>query len=129
MGSDDLNGGKGQGGLSLPLKLAIGSALAVGAVVTGFAATPQGRRLVRDTFRGTRRSRIEEAALQALEDDRELRKLRLSALDYGDGRLALSGDVPTDALRERALDAVTGLRGVREVVDNLTVEPVVSTRL
>lgn len=120
VGQGDVGAGGG-GGMSLPTKLALASALGLGALITGYLVTRQGRRIVRDTARGVTRSPLEYQVLEALDDHPRLGRRRLDVRDEGEGRVALVGTVATEAERRRAVRLASGVAGVAEVRDGLTV--------
>ncbi len=106
--------------MSLPVKVALGSALTLGALVTGYLASKQGRRLVRETFRGVRRTPLEYQVLAALENHPVLGLRGLDVREEEGGRVALSGTVATPGEERRARRLAASVKGVREARSLLT---------
>jgi hypothetical protein len=106
----------------LALKIAIGSGIALGAVVSGLLISRRGRNLVREAWQGKRRTRLEDRALDALWGDRALGKRTLEVQEIEEGTLEISGVLKSEAERERALDMVERIKGVHDVVDRLVVQ-------
>lgn len=105
----------------LALKLAIGTGIALGAVVSGLLVSRRGRNLVREAWQGRRRTRLEDRALDALWGDRDLARRTLEVQEVEEGTLELSGVLRSEAERERALEMVEQIKGVRDVIDRLDV--------
>src|SRR5687767_10717854 len=75
------------------LKVGIFSAVALGAVVSGFLVSRQGRRFVRDVWEDRRRTQLEDRALNALWSDRKLGRRRIDVQEIEPGVVALIGRV------------------------------------
>lgn len=117
------DGGGEKDGMSLPAKVAVASALGLGALVTGYLATRQGRRLVGDTFKGVRRSPLEYDVLEELDERPRLARRHITVKDEGGGRVALEGRVASEAERRVARRTAGAVKGVTEVIDRLEVGP------
>src|SRR5438552_2156421 len=105
----------------LALKIAIGTGIALGAVVSGLLISRRGRNLVREAWQGRRRTRLEDRALDALWGDRSLGRRELDVTEVEEGTLELSGILRSDEERRRAIEMVEHVKGVQDVVDRLQV--------
>lgn len=101
------------------VKVGIASAVALGAIVSGFLATRQGRRFVKDVWQGRRRSPLEDRALDSLWADRVVGGRRIDVEEIEPGVLALMGSVRTADERRRARAVVARVSGVKEIEDRL----------
>lgn len=105
------------------LKVGIFSAVALGAAVSGFLVSRQGRRFVKDVWDGRRRSQLEDRALDAIWADRLLGKRPIEVQEIEPGVLALVGRVRNTEERRRARAILAELRGVDEIEDRLEIRP------
>lgn len=103
------------------LKVGIFGAVALGAVVSGFLVSRQGRRFVKDVWQGRKRSQLEDRALDALWGDRLLGKRRIEVEEIEPGVLALTGQVRSTDERRWARALVARVNGVDEIEDRLHV--------
>jgi osmotically-inducible protein OsmY len=103
------------------LKVGIFGAVALGAAVSGFLASRQGRRFVKDVWQGRRRSPLEDRALDALWSDRVLGKRSIEVQEIEPGVLAVQGRVRNTDERRRARSVLAGIKGVNEIEDRLEV--------
>ncbi|MBW3535259.1 MAG: BON domain-containing protein [Gemmatimonadetes bacterium] len=111
------------GGMSLPAKLALGTAVGLGALITGFVATRQGRRFVRETLKGRVRPPLEYDVLEVLDAHSRLGRRRIDVRQEETGTVVLLGTVASQDERDQALGLAAKVRGVDEVRDGLEVEP------
>jgi hypothetical protein len=107
----------------LALKIAIGTGIALGAVVSGLLVSRRGRNLVREAWQGRRRTRLEDRSLDALWGDRTLGRRTLDVQEIDEGAIAISGVLRSEDERERAVEIVERIKGVRDVIDRLDVQP------
>ena len=103
------------------LKVGIFGAVALGAAVSGFLASRQGRRFVRDVWDGRRRSQLEDRVLAALWADRRLGRRHIDVQEIEPGVVALSGRVRNSEEREHACSIVAKLKGINEIEDRLEI--------
>lgn len=107
-------------GLTNPaIKIGIFGAVALGAVVSGFLVTRQGRHFVKDVWHGRKRSQLEDRALDAIWADAQLGRRRIDVVEIEPGVLALEGQVRSADERRRALTLVARLKDVKEIEDRL----------
>ena len=104
------------------LKVGIFGAVALGAVVSGFMLSRQGRRFVRDVWSDRRRSPLEDRALNALWGDHMLGRRKLEVQEIEPGVLALTGRVRSVDERRRALNLLAALKDVVEIEDRLEIK-------
>lgn len=116
-------GGEERGGMSLPAKLALGTAVGLGALITGFAATRQGRRFVRETLKGRVRPPLEYDVLEVLDAHSRLGRRGIDVRLEGEGTIVLLGTVAAEAERDDALRLAAEVPGVAQVLDGLEVDP------
>jgi hypothetical protein len=107
---------------SVALKIGLAGAVGVGVLVTGFIASRQGRRLLREAWEGRMRTRLEDRVLDALWADPLVGRRRIDALEVEDGLIELSGRVRSETERERAVEVAESLPGVAQVSDRLAVQ-------
>jgi osmotically-inducible protein OsmY len=113
---------RNQSGLSnTAIKVGIFSAVALGAAVSGFLATRQGRHFVKDVWQGRKRSQLEDRALDSIWGDKVLGRRSLDVQEIEPGVLAIEGQVRTADERRRALTLVARISGVQEIEDRLEV--------
>jgi len=105
------------------MKIGIASAVALGAVVSGFLISRQGRRFVRDVWKGRRRTPLEDRVLDAIWGDRVVGRRPIEATEIEEGVIALDGEVRNSHERGRVLALAESIKGVREVYDQLIVVP------
>lgn len=101
------------------IKIGIFGAVALGAVVSGFLVTRQGRHFVKDVWDGRKRSQLEDRALDAIWADAQLGRRRIDVVEIEPGVLALEGQVRNPEERRRALTLVARLKDVKEIEDRL----------
>lgn len=107
-------------GLSNPaVKVGIFAAVALGAAVSGFLVTRQGRHFVKDVWDGRKRSPLEDRALDMLWADPVLGRRRIEVVEIEPGVLALEGQVRSREERRKALNLMARLKGVSEIEDRL----------
>jgi osmotically-inducible protein OsmY len=103
------------------VKVGIFSAVALGAAVSGFLVSRQGRRFVKDVWHGRRRSQLEDRALDALWADDVLGRRPIEVEELEPGVLALVGQVRNSDERRRARTVLAGVKGVDEIEDRLEI--------
>jgi osmotically-inducible protein OsmY len=103
------------------LKVGIFSAVALGAAVSGFLVSRQGRRFVRDVWEDRHRTQLEDRVLDALWSDRKLGGRRIDVKEIAPGVVALSGRVRNAEERRHARSIVAGLKGINEIEDRLEI--------
>lgn len=101
------------------IKVGITGAVVLGAVVSGFLMSRQGRRFVKDVWQGRTRTPLEDRALDALWADRTIGRRRIEVQEVEAGVLALSGVVRSTEERRIALSIVARIPGVEELEDRL----------
>lgn len=106
---------------STAVKVGIFGAVALGAVVSGFLATRQGRRFVKDVWNGRRRTPLEDRVLDSLWGDRIVGGRRVDVEEIEPGVIALVGSVRSAEERRRARAVVARVNGVNEIEDRLEV--------
>lgn len=107
----------------LGVRLAVGGAVAFGALASGFLVSRRGRRLVADTFRGTRRTAAADRALDLFWNEPVLGRRRLDVEEPTEGVLCIVGSVASDRERALAKELAASVPGVREVVDRMILDP------
>ena len=105
------------------LKVGIFGAVALGAAVSGFLVSRQGRRFVRDVWEGRRRSQLEDRVLDVLWADRKLGRRPIDVQEIEPGVIALIGRVRNSDERRHARSLVAGIKGIDEIEDRLEVRP------
>ncbi|HSH46118.1 MAG TPA: BON domain-containing protein [Longimicrobiales bacterium] len=120
IGSSD-NGGDPN--MKLGVRLAVASAVGLGALASGLLLSRSGRRLVGDAFRGKRRSPLTDRVLEALWSDPALGRRTLDVDEVGEGGVILAGTVASARERSQAVRLATDVPGVSEVDDRLEVDP------
>lgn len=113
----------------LAVRLAIGGAVTFGALASGFLVSRRGRRLVAETFRGTRRTPLAERVVDRFLDDPVLARRPLEAEEGGAGEIDLVGSVATPRERRAALALARSVAGVTVVGDHLVLDPSLRRRL
>jgi osmotically-inducible protein OsmY len=103
------------------VKVGIFSAVALGAAVSGFLISRQGRRFVKDVWNERRRSQLEDRALDALWADYILGRRPLEVEELEPGVLALLGQVRNSEERRRARTVLGSVKGVNEIEDRLEI--------
>ncbi len=101
------------------MRVGLVGAVAFGAVVSGFLATRQGRRFVKDVWQGRKRTPLEDRALDAMWSDRVLGKRQIEVEEIEPGVLALMGAVRSAEERRHARAVVARVGGVNEIEDRL----------
>lgn len=104
------------------LRVGLVGAVAFGAVVSGFLATRQGRRFVKDVWQGRKRTPLEDRALDAVWSDRVLGKRQIEVQEIEPGVLALIGSVRSADERRQARAVVARISGVNEIEDRLQLQ-------
>lgn len=115
------------GRTGMGLRLAIGGALTVGALVSGYLLSRRGRRLVSDTFHGRRPSLLVERVQDALWGDPLLEHRRITVEEV-EGEVFLTGTVATEVERNMALERTRAVNGVRQVTDRIVLDPMLRRR-
>ena len=105
------------------MKVGIFGAVALGAAVSGFLVSRQGRRFVKDVWDGRRRSQLEDRVLDALWADRALGRRPIEVQEVEPGVVALIGRVRDNEERRRARSVVAMVKGINEIEDRLEVRP------
>lgn len=103
------------------MKIGIASAVAFGAVVSGFLISRQGRRFVKDVWQDRKRTPLEDRVLDAIWGDRILGRRRIEVEEIEPGVIALSGTVRNADERRAARALMTHVSGVIELEDRLEV--------
>lgn len=103
------------------LKIGIFGAVALGAVVSGFMVSRQGRRFVKDVWDGRKRTPLEDRALNAIWGDRVLGSRRIEVEEIEPGILAISGRVRNAEERRWARALIARIKDVQEIEDRLEV--------
>jgi hypothetical protein len=103
------------------MKVGIAGAVALGAVVSGFLITRQGRRFVKDVWQGRRRTPLEDRALDAIWGDRVLGRRSIDVQEIEPGVLALAGQVRNADERRWARALIGRINGVSEIEDRLEI--------
>jgi hypothetical protein len=112
----------------LGTRLALGGAVAFGALASGFLVSRRGRRLVADTFRGMRRSPLADRVLDRFWDEPALGRRRLDVEEPREGTIVVVGSIATDRERDLAVAIAASVPGVVEVVDRLLLDPALVRR-
>lgn len=115
--------GQGDPWAGLGVRLAVGGAVAFGALASGFLVSRRGRRLVADTFRGTRRTPAADRALDLFWDEPALGRRRLDVDEPAEGVLVVKGSVASDRERALAMELAASVPGVTEVEDRMILDP------
>jgi hypothetical protein len=115
--------GKEKGIRKTAVKVGIFSAVALGAAVSGFLISRQGRGFVKDVWNGRKRSPLEDRVLDALWADRQLGRRQIEVQEIEAGVIALTGRVRDGEERRRALKVVAEIKGINEIEDRLEVRP------
>jgi hypothetical protein len=110
------------------MRLALGGAVAFGALASGFLVSRRGRRLVADTFRGRYRTPLADRVLDRFCDEPVLGRRRLDVEEREEGVLELVGTVASDRERSLALEVAESAPGVVEVRDRLVLDPSIIRR-
>jgi hypothetical protein len=105
------------------VKVGIFGAVALGAAVSGFLISRQGRGFVKDVWNGRRRSPLEDRVLDALWADRTLGRRKIEVQEIEHGVIALMGRVMDNEERRRARSVLAGIKGVNEIEDRLEIRP------
>ena len=103
------------------LKVGIFGAVALGAAVSGFLISRQGRRFVKDVWEGRKRTPLEDRALDVLWGDRVLGKRHIDVEEIEPGVIALSGSVRSADERRWARALIGRIKDVSEIEDRLEV--------
>jgi hypothetical protein len=110
------------------VRLALGGAVAFGALASGFLMSRRGRRLVADTFRGRYRTPLADRVLERFWEESALARRRLDVEERDPGIVELVGTVATDRERSLALEVAASVPGVVEVRDRLLLDPSIIRR-
>ena len=117
-----MSGEKKNGQLSRKaVKVGIFGAVALGAAVSGFLISRQGRRFVKDVWNERRRSQIEDRALDALWGDDVLGRRPIEVEEIEPGVIALMGQVRNSDERRRARTVLAAVKGINEIEDRLEI--------
>ena len=103
------------------MKVGIFGAVALGAAVSGFLVSRQGRRFVKDVWNERRRSQLEDRALDALWGDDILGRRPIEVEEIEPGVLVLLGQVRNGEERRRVRSILAGVKGVNEIEDRLEI--------
>ena len=103
------------------VKVGIAGAVALGAIVSGFLATRQGRRFVKDVWDGRRRTPLEDRTLDSIWADRVIGSRRIDVEEIEPGVIALLGSVRNPEERRRVRAVVARVSGVTEIEDRLEI--------
>ena len=114
--------------LGLGARVAIGGAVAAGALVSGFLLSRRGRRLVSDTFTGRRRTPLADRVLDRFWDDTLLGRRRLDVEEREAGQVRVLGSVASEIERDSALQIAASVPGVSSVEDSLVLDPTLRRR-
>jgi hypothetical protein len=120
---DSMNGEKNGKLSKKALKMGIFGAVALGAAVSGFLVSRQGRGFVKDVWNERRRSPLEDRVLDALWSDHQLGGRALEVEELEEGVVALSGRVRNLDERRHARTVVARIKGITEIEDRLEVRP------
>jgi hypothetical protein len=101
------------------VKVGITGAVVLGAVVSGFLVSRQGRRFVKDVWQGRSRTPLEDKALDAIWADRKIGRRNIDVQEVEAGVLAISGGVRSSEERRIALSILARITGVEEIEDRL----------
>jgi hypothetical protein len=112
----------------LAMRLALGGAVAFGALASGFLMSRRGRRLVAETFQGRQRTPLADRVLDRFWDEPALGRRRLDVDEPEDGLVELTGSVATDWERSLAIQVAASIPGVRQVRDRLILDPSIIRR-
>jgi hypothetical protein len=110
------------------MRLALGGAVAFGALASGFLLSRRGRRLVAETFQGKRRTALADRVLDRFWEEPALGRRRLDVEESEDGVVELTGSVATDWERALAIQVASSVPGVRKVHDTLVLDPSIIRR-
>ncbi|HEY0673270.1 MAG TPA: BON domain-containing protein [Longimicrobiales bacterium] len=105
------------------LKVGIFGAVALGAAVSGFVLSRQGRRFVKDVWEERERSPLEDRVLDALFADRRIGRRPIEVQEIEPGVVVLVGRVRNAEERRHALNVAAGVKGIVEIEDQLDVGP------
>lgn len=103
------------------LKVGIFGAVALGAAVSGFLISRQGRRFVQDVWQEKRRTPLEDRALDALWADRLVGRRKIDVQELEPGVMALIGRVKNAEERRHARSVLATVKGIDEIEDRLEV--------
>lgn len=109
-------------------RLLVGGAVAFGALASGFLVSRRGRRLVADTFRGTRRTPLADRVLDRFWGEPTLGRRRLDVEEPHEGTVIVVGSVASEREWELALDVAASVPGVEEVGERLVLDPTLVRR-
>ncbi len=125
---DDKESGRREASSGLGSRLALGGAVAFGALASGFLISRRGRRLVADTFRGRRRTPLADRVLDRFWEEPALGRRRLDVEEGEDGVVEITGSVANDWERSLAMQVASAVPGVAQVRDRLVLDPSVIRR-
>jgi hypothetical protein len=110
------------------MRLALGGAVAFGALASGFLISRRGRRLVADTFRGRYRTPLADQVLDRFWDEPALSRRHLDVEEREEGVVELLGTVANDREQSLAREVAESVPGVVEVRDKLLLDPSIIRR-
>jgi hypothetical protein len=113
---------------STGFRIAVGGAVAFGALASGFLISRRGRRLVADTFRGRQRTQLADRVLDRFWEEPALGRRRLDVEEQEEGVVEVLGSVATDWERSLALQVARSVPGVHRVRDRLVLDPSIIRR-
>lgn len=101
------------------VKVGIFGAVALGAAVSGFLVSRQGRRFVRDVWDERRRTPLEDRVLDAIWADRKIGRRAIEVQEIEPGVIALTGKVRSREERKQVRTVLARIKEVREIEDRL----------
>jgi hypothetical protein len=120
---DATNGQNGGRFSSKALKFGVFGVVALGAAVSGFLISRQGRGFVKDVWNERRRSPLEDRVLDVLWSDRLLGRRAIEVQELEPGVIALIGRVRNAEERRHARTIVARIKGINEIEDRLEIRP------
>lgn len=103
------------------VKVGIFGAVALGAAVSGFLVSRQGRRFVRDVWNERRRTPLEDRVLDAILADRSIGRRPIDVQEIEPGVIALIGKVRGNAERRHVRSIIARFKEIQEIEDRLEV--------
>jgi osmotically-inducible protein OsmY len=105
------------------LKWGIASAVALGALASGFLMSRRGRRFVSDVWHEKRRTPLEDRVIDTIWGEAVLGKRPIDVAEVEPGVIAVLGQVRSNDERRALLTIASSIKGVKEVEDKLEVVP------
>jgi len=103
------------------LKIGIASAIAFGALASGFLVSRRGRRFVRDVWQERKRSPLEDRVIDTFWGEPVLGRRPIEVAEVQPGVIAVLGKVRTQEEKRAALNIARKVKGVEQVEDRLEV--------